>query len=86
MLQILRPTRGGRFNEFTTLIEAIEVDMRTGDAGVPHQPLKLLQRISDHPAIDGRAGAARPLVHDRSDLLADQHGEHVDGEGMPAMS
>ena len=43
--------------------------------------LELLQRIPENPAVS----CAMPILrmeHD-SDLLTDQHGKHLDGEGVP---
>lgn len=48
---------------------------------MPQQVLELLQRIAENPPI-GCAVLVLRIEHG-SDLLADQHGEHVDGEGVP---
>lgn len=50
-------------------------------ARLSQQVLQLLQRVAENPAI----GRAVPIlrIERRIDLLADQHGKHVDGEGVP---
>jgi hypothetical protein len=46
--------------------------------------LQLLQWVPENPAI-GRAMPILRIEYD-PDLFADQHGKHVDGEGVPPIS
>ena len=69
----------------SALIQRIEIDMRTGDAGVTQQLLQFLKWIANHAPVSGRARRlpGLPALRLLTDLLSDEHGQHIGRKNMP---